>query len=132
MVNKKPGIKPVSEILAMKNLYLPKAEETGEKKGLMYRADRDSLREKEALKKKKIGLEKVLNCSASEYVESVGKNLGDYELVGVHHAEYESDAKHFVKYIPKNAEVVVNFTQHYLDDSYYYANGTALIPKNLK
>ncbi len=88
-------------------------------------------------------LEKILNCTPTEYCTQVEKKLSDYKLVGVHKTiEYSSqemiiDA--FRKSVPSNAEVVVNYKSHYaVSESYFIfhfgckiraAEGIALVPK---
>jgi hypothetical protein len=77
-----------------------------------------------------MNMEKVLTISAKEYVETVGKSLGDYIAVGVHAINtYTAGTKNsFINKIPVNAEVVVNYT---IRDAYGSCeSGTALIPKN--
>lgn len=77
-------------------------------------------------KSTKFPLEKILAVTPTEYCESKGRTLRDYELVGITHQGalevYSEDdnytrkfsAMHgFIKKIPENAEVVVNFTQNY-------------------
>ncbi len=98
-------------------------------------------------------LEKILTVSARDYVESQGKNLGDYELRGVclsicKWAE-ESPFNEFTKLFQQDAEAVVNY-QHSIAGAvltkneqrsdgtfvgfdelkvYHQMSGTALIPK---
>ena len=83
-------------------------------------------------------LEKILNVSATEYCASVGKELKDYELRGVHLESGKSDffTKIFAEIVPRGAEVVVNYamsvsTSQSLFRGYtsFQGTGTALIPK---
>ncbi len=91
----------------------------------------------------------VLTISAGDYCANEGKNLGDYEMVGVHSVEIVNDILHqriphkFNLSIPSDAEVVVAYHSNssligrfgtpkdekknieYFTDSH----GTALIPK---
>ena len=61
--------------------------------------------------------EKILTISAKEYCESVGKNLSDYELIGVHKTmSYDN--------IPKGTEIIVGYIP-----GNYQVVGTALVPK---
>jgi len=72
-------------------------------------------------------LEKILSCSASDYVASVGKELKDYKLIGIHGYPNFGDApsfKVFQKAIPKDAEIVVD----YVAGEDYFA-GVALVPQ---
>jgi len=88
-------------------------------------------------------LEKILNVSATEYCASVGRELRDYELKGVHYECGKTDffAENFAKVVPEEAEVVVNYrvtmavSQYEGDDGENYGytafqgTGTALIFK---
>ena len=79
-----------------------------------------------------IGEANILNVSPSDYVQSVGKKLSDYNMVGVHsNAARENNclfglAREVNQKFP-TAEVVVNFT--YNHDNWQICYGTALIPK---
>ncbi len=72
--------------------------------------------------------EKILTISAENYCKYVGKNLSDYNLVGVHSHDFFVDMNEDkflppqdIRWrIPSGTEVVVN---------YYAGDGTALIPK---
>jgi len=69
--------------------------------------------------------EKILTISAKEYCDSIGKQLSDYDLVGIHTKNIELG-------VPEGAEVVVCYRLGYAATnrytySWYY--GTALIPK---
>lgn len=61
---------------------------------------------------------KILTVSARDYVESVGKKLSDYEMVGVHACIGGLENK-----VPDKAERVTDFTAPNC------FHGTALIPK---
>lgn len=67
--------------------------------------------------------EKILTSSAEEYCKSTGKNLADFNLVGVH-GEYL--AKFFAN-LPINTEIVVSYNSEYNDNDAFF--GTALVPK---
>jgi hypothetical protein len=102
--------------------------------------------------KKTFPLEKILTVSAREYVESRVSSLFQYDMVGVHveiggtydqienrdltKEERElSLAEIFARKVPKNTEVVVDYTPSTSTSSnsdYYLASGTALIPKPKK
>jgi len=85
--------------------------------------------------------EKILTISAEAYCKNQGKDVQDYEMIGVHGSSYylydrkglsEISKVHplldhdvyFVCRIPPGTEVVVGLTY-----SKYIASGTALIPK---
>jgi len=87
-------------------------------------------------KKNKFPLEKILTISARDYCESVGKNLQDYEMKGVHIQSSSVGPKiieELNEKIPKNTEVIVEY--RFSNGGYFnvkyekYASGTALIPK---
>lgn len=67
--------------------------------------------------------EKILTISAKEYCESLGKNLSDYELVGV-----IGLGSRYISYddIPKETEIIVGYIG--VGRTFREA-GTALIPK---
>ena len=88
-------------------------------------------------------LENILTVSAREYVESVGKNLVDYHMVGVHSYTsindrgdkssdvYDEIREDISKKVP-DAEVVVGFKTELLRDNglgKIIAQGTALVLK---
>ena len=85
-----------------------------------------------------IPLEKILTVSASEYCQSVGKELKEYELKGVH-LETGKEVlfqKEFAQIVPSDAEVVVGYQMGIeaaggLLARYtaLYGSGTALIPR---
>src|SRR3989344_4941972 len=75
-------------------------------------------------------LEKILTITATEYVGSQNKSLGNYNFVGVHVASYKIED--FTKQIPKNVEVVVAYRFESRDSSFSQHYGTALIPKKEK
>jgi len=70
-------------------------------------------------------MDRVLACSARDYVESVGKRLVDYKMVGV--SKVSTNLGDFVRNIPRNAEVVTHYTRSGTDVGFYV--GVALIPK---
>ncbi|MBI2047297.1 hypothetical protein HYT26_04020 [Candidatus Pacearchaeota archaeon] len=89
--------------------------------------------------------EKILTISAFEYCENHGKNIKDYEMVGVHgYSNYLFDRKDLlsgyakrlynndhlssllIRRIPPGTEVVVRLAYSSADD---IASGVALIPK---
>jgi hypothetical protein len=79
-------------------------------------------------------LEKILTVRAETYVASKGKELKDFDMVGVHDDMVEH--KHtttfyaFQKAVPKEAEVVTDLQKEYdggMGEIKY--SGTALIPK---
>jgi hypothetical protein len=71
----------------------------------------------------KFPLQKILTVGATEYCQSKGKNLADFNLVGVNGCS-TSDLIHN---LPNNTEVVVGYTG---DMDTYFA--TALVPKEKK
>ena len=74
-------------------------------------------------------LEKILTCSARDYVESVGKSLRDYEMVGVQGDLLLGGTRdNFLNRIPNDAEVVTDYRLA-VDDITILYSGTALIPK---
>ncbi len=99
-----------------------------------------------------IPLEKILTTSAGDYCKSKGKDLSDYEMVGVH-GSYSDDNPflgpdklgekvlyEFLEKIPYGTEVVVDYKTSssqsktfslFLPDEHYSRvdSGTALIPK---
>ncbi len=79
-----------------------------------------------------IGEANILNVSPSDYVQSAGKKLSDYNMFGVHSgASRESSCLvGLVREVNKNfptAEVVVNFT--YNHGNWQICYGTVLTPK---
>jgi len=83
-------------------------------------------------------LEKILEVSKDDYLESVGKTNKDYDFVGVRveGALPDNLTKNFQTYggIPSNAEVIVDYKVHFIPaDSIKRptanAYGTALVPK---
>lgn len=79
--------------------------------------------------------DKILTISARDYVEMQGKRLCDYDAQGVHAVEELSclGQNYFMKLVPTNAEVVVDYRVAAAGKSYsgvYSASGTALIPKD--
>jgi len=83
-------------------------------------------------------LEKILNVTPTEYCTSVGKELNEYELIGVHVGAGINQLliEEFQKVVPKDAEVVVGYTPHYSYSLGFItkglvqqSEGTALIPK---
>ncbi len=87
-----------------------------------------------------VPLEKILTVSARDYCDSINKPLSDYELRGVIVVlcvekggviDDSSFNKYFIEKIPKGTEIVVSFnysTRSY-SDGFFYAGGTALVPK---
>jgi hypothetical protein len=96
-------------------------------------------------------LEKILTGTATEYCASVGRELSQYELVGVHvddDLEFGAPViKRFQEKVPVDSEVVVGFrytiggagagssgvlglSQTHSRTMNQYASGTALAPKN--
>jgi|SRR3989344_1653371 len=93
-------------------------------------------------------LEKILTISASEYCESIGKPLSDYEFFGVHLDKIDywaNPTEYFAELVPPEADVVVNYSVQRSFGNFYEdakpgqnargiqftAHGTALIPKTL-
>jgi hypothetical protein len=76
-----------------------------------------------------IDSKKILGDTPAEYHERTGTNAFDYMAEGVHaHSEYVGNILDtFTHRVPDNAEVVVNYRVS--GGKYYYASGTALIPK---
>ena len=82
-----------------------------------------------------IAIEKILNITFTEYVESQKKRLYDYDLIGVH--SKDGCIKKFSSKVPDEAEVVVNYQYRSSGAGSGIANiefrysqvGTALIPK---
>ena len=54
--------------------------------------------------------EKILTISAKEYCESLGKNLSDYEVIGIRGDSSRIVAKLHYDDVPKETEVVVGYT----------------------
>jgi hypothetical protein len=54
-----------------------------------------------------ITLDKILNVNARDYVESRGRTLDQYEMIGIHTSEPE--VEDFIKLVPHGAEVVTNY-----------------------
>lgn len=50
---------------------------------------------------------KVLTCSARDYAESRGINLGNYDLVGMHCSS--NSVEDFCREVPDNAEIVTDY-----------------------
>ncbi len=87
-----------------------------------------------------LDVSKILTVSATEYVQSKGKRLTDYEFYGVggildwNNFEGCKEVillKQEKGYIPKNIEVVVAYTE-VTGPRYISCNGTGLIPKKSK
>ncbi|MBI2451828.1 hypothetical protein HYV50_01980 [Candidatus Pacearchaeota archaeon] len=81
-------------------------------------------------------LEKILTISAREYCEMQGKDLSDYEPVGVHYYEGRSGEANqglinFAKTVPKGTEVIVSYSARTININFCVValQGTALIPK---
>jgi hypothetical protein len=85
-------------------------------------------------------LEKVLTVSARDYVESQGKTLSDYDMVGVHFTtDYDDfELEKFCEYVSEDAEAVVDYQTNITAlsgealvdlSSRAILSGTALIPK---
>ena len=76
-------------------------------------------------------LEKILTVSARDYCESVGKNLSDYILRGIHvYLDMRYSEIKFQDKIPTGTEVVVSYQIAYVGfNSSIDASATALIPK---
>jgi hypothetical protein len=93
---------------------------------------------------KKLFSGEMLNVSASEYCESVGTTLSDYELRGVFMKGGYSGSTIFESFrrdVPHEAEVVTNvrYLGTVTGESFFYAArrleviiGTALIPRHGK
>lgn len=93
----------------------------------------------------KFPLEKILTISARDYCENTGKNISQYDLVGVHYEDSgdcrDGDiAKYFIQKIPNCTEVIVGYMAYsggrggeegfYSPSSLLFgAHGTALIPR---
>jgi len=85
----------------------------------------------------KIPLDKILTCSARDYIESIGKKLEDYEMEGIHLLQRLQSSKSLIdvidplKGVPINIEVVTDCNFNILDTFYNcIVSGTALIPKD--
>lgn len=92
----------------------------------MNNLHRESAKTKE--KDKPFPLEKILTVSARDYCEYEGKKLSDYVMQGVHCEEDIARISYFVKMVPKQTEVVVDYK--FCKGRYtYLKSGTALIPK---
>lgn len=89
-----------------------------------------------------VELSKILTVSARDYVDSQGKVMSNYEMVGVGISEYAGNSGKFsvspkealANVVPEGTEVVVDyrslgFHNKYQDEDYCEANGTALIPR---
>ena len=80
-----------------------------------------------------ITLEKILNIDIKDYVQSGGKTLTDYQLIGVH--SHEPTVKEFAQIVPNNCEVVVNYqhrffiTGEYKTTARHHQSGVGLVPK---
>jgi hypothetical protein len=75
-------------------------------------------------------LEKILTTSARDYVESRGKRLADYELIGVHFELHMGNVSQFgeLGVFPEDAEVVTDLRVAYNPGFNIYVDGTALVP----
>lgn len=71
----------------------------------------------------KIPADKVLTASATEYCNSINKDINTYNLVGVH-----GNSKHLM--VPLNTEVVVDFQGTYTHGDNNMGCGTALVKKD--
>lgn len=85
----------------------------------------------------KFPLEKILTVDAETYCKSVGKELSDYSLRGVHVSAGFKEELHevFANAVPTDAEVAVDYkplvrmtTNKICCYKEKYASGTALIP----
>ena len=84
-------------------------------------------------------LEKVLTCSIEIYCKSVGKQISDYVLKGIHLQAPEFEwvmSEEFLKKVPEGAEVVTDYKHDIFFGSNgrscykeEIASGIALIPK---
>ena len=78
---------------------------------------------------------KALTISASEYCEMAGKNLSDYEAIGLPDMEIAKCERGYTGfYVPDGTEVVVGLQRSDVYDEdienvYHYYCGTALIQK---
>lgn len=100
-------------------------------KGEFHFQDARDKKKSVEVKPQKIGLEKVLNCSVTEYCNSVCNGLEQYDLAGVHYYSFRGYdlMENFLGEVPKNAEVVVEKQIENSGDGYCYVSGIALIPK---
>lgn len=99
----------------------------------------DPYRKKAEIEDKPFPLERILTVSALEYCLSQGKQLRDYDLVGLHAKivvtarELDHDLKEeLARNIPASAEIVVAYTPSRSLNNFMfvqYADATALIPK---
>jgi hypothetical protein len=88
----------------------------------------------------KFPLEKILSISARDYCDMHGKNIGDFEAIGVHVNAYPGCRlrEKFQIKVPPETEVVVEYHGNGLGGDGYggglvgLANGTALIPRKRK
>ena len=70
---------------------------------------------------------KVLNVSLRDYLENQGKNIGDYDFVGVDGLSIPAPVNRYIgEDVPLNTEVIVNYQPLY---SYPWGTGIALIPR---
>ncbi|MDO8509284.1 MAG: hypothetical protein Q7S27_06415 [Nanoarchaeota archaeon] len=93
--------------------------------------------------RKTFTLDKILTCTARDYVESEGKRLEDYEMRGVHFeggfnlTESKLNLyEHFANEVPLGTEAVVNYSCNVVCTTSVFtkiysavAQGTALIPR---
>ena len=106
-----------------------------------------SIEEKSIRCPERIPLEGILTVSAGDYCKSVGRELYDYYMVGIHveaHKDFNNSgecliseargrnfAEFFAERIPKEAEVVVDYVPPVIVPNHIIASGTALIPKKI-
>ncbi|MBT3404950.1 hypothetical protein HN832_01030 [archaeon] len=103
------------------------------------------------MRNKNFPLAKILNVTATEYLASVGKELSDYELRGVHletgelykKDDPDSFVEAFAEVVPRNTEVVVNYQMNVgtsQSSSFWFGRhqfvsyngiGIALVPKEI-
>ncbi len=100
---------------------------------ILTKEGRKFMNKKEAQKMSKFPLENILKVSLYTYLESVGKEVSDYGLVGIHTKGYElgSLTQIFQTQVPTDAEKVVDYDvlPHRDGSGCGTAYGTALIPK---
>lgn len=88
--------------------------------------------------KQGLPLEKILTCSARDYCESIGKDLSDYNLKGIHSevmdfGDYWPTIKDFAERIPNVIiDAIVDFRIAYNRENKRIYYGTALILKDKK
>ena len=87
-------------------------------------------------------MDRILTVSAQEYCDNQGKEISDYNLVGVHstwnrvlYGLVEGAGSKFLdEVVPTNTEVIVGYDFGITsrnNNLYFFESGTALIPKEI-